>query len=150
VQVTTQQRAELRDVVGQRHQLAVGLLEAGQVLGHLAGVRLHDRRTRLGPDAAQVGQRPGPDPPVELLGAEGVDDGRGGAEGRDAVRGLAGALQEEGDPPERGRGRERVAQREAFLYCFSAFRWALAARFCALSRLFSVLSAALVAARRAR
>jgi hypothetical protein len=68
-------------------------------------VRLHDRRTRLGPDAAQVRERPRPDPPVELLGPERVDDGCGGAEGRDAVGGLAGALQEEGDPPERGRGR---------------------------------------------
>jgi hypothetical protein len=113
-------------------------------------VRLHDRRAGLGPDAAEVGERPRADPPVELLGTERVDDGRGGAERRDAVGGLAGALQEEGDPPERGRGRERGTQREPFLYCFSAFRWALAARFCALSRLFSVLSAARDAARRAR
>ena len=45
---------------------------------------------------------------VELVVVQAVDDGGGGAEGLHPVAGLAGALQEEGDPPERGRGRQRV------------------------------------------
>ena len=72
----------------------------------------------------------------------------------DPVAGLAGALQEEGDPPERGRGREWCAQLLTFLACFLAAFFArfcaLAARFWAFSKLFSVESAALRAARRAR
>ncbi|GAB3196303.1 hypothetical protein GCM10027261_18640 [Geodermatophilus arenarius] len=127
VQVAAEGGAELGDVVGQRHELGVGLLEPGQVLRHLAGVRLHDRGAGLGADAAQVGERARADPPVELLGPDRVDDGRRGAERGDPVRGLAGALQEEGDPPERGRGSERCAQL-AFLAFLAAFFWALAAR----------------------
>jgi hypothetical protein len=61
-------------------------------------VRLHDRGRRLGADAAQVGERPRPDAAVELAVGEPVDDAGRGAEGGDAVRGLAGALQQEGDP----------------------------------------------------
>jgi hypothetical protein len=48
------------------------------------------------------------------------------------VRGLAGALQEEGDPPERGRGSQWSAQL-AFLAFLAAFFCALAARLLALS-----------------
>ena len=136
VQVAAQGAAELRHVVGQRHQLAEGLLQPREVLGDLAGVRLHDRGPGLGADAAQVGERPGADPPVELVGTDRVDDGGRGAERRHPVRGLAGALQEEGDPPERGRGSEGGAQL-AFLAClavlFCAFRWAFAARLAARS-----------------
>jgi hypothetical protein len=78
---------------------------------------------------------------------EPVDDGGGRAEGAHPVAGLAGALQEEGDPPERGRGRERRAQ---CLTLFAAFFCAFAARFWAFAKFFSVASAALCAARRAR
>jgi hypothetical protein len=110
----------------------VGVLQAGEVLGHLTGVRLHDRRTRLGADAAQVGQGAGGDAAVQLALGQRVEDGGRGAERRDPVRGLAGALQEEGDPPERGRGREGRAQL-AFFACLAAFFCAFAARLAALS-----------------
>ncbi len=86
--------------------------------------------------------------------AEPVDDRRGPAERLDPVAGLAGALQEEGDPPERGRGCEWLAQLLTLLACFLAAFFArfcaLAARFWAFAKLFSVESAALRAARRAR
>jgi hypothetical protein len=110
-------------------------------------VRLDDDGRGLGADALEVLQGVGADLEVELLVAEAVDDRRGRAEGLDAVAGLAGALQEEGDPPERGRGRERCAQCLTFL---ADFFWAFAARFWAFAKLFSVESAALCAARRAR
>jgi hypothetical protein len=125
VQVTAQRGPELGDVVGQRNQLGVRPLELGQVLGDAARVRLDDRGRRLGADALEVLEGVRPDPAVELGGVEGVDDRGGGAERADPVAGLAGALQEEGDPPERGRGRERCGQLRtcfaAFLACFDAF-----------------------------
>jgi hypothetical protein len=110
-------------------------------------VRLDDDGRGLGADALEVLQGVGADLEVELLVAEAVDDRRGRAEGLDAVAGLAGALQEEGDPPERGRGQERCSQCLTFL---ADFFWAFAARFWAFAKLFSVESAALCAARRAR
>jgi hypothetical protein len=70
-------------------------------------VRLDDHRRRLRPDALEVLQGVGANLQVELVGGEAVDDRGGGPERLDPVTGLAGALQEEGDPPERGRGRER-------------------------------------------
>jgi hypothetical protein len=121
VQVAAQRGPVLGDVVGHRHELGVRLFQLRQVLGHLTLVRLDDDGRRLGADALEVLERVRPDLQVELLVAQPVDDGGGRAERLDAVRGLAGALQEEGDPPERGRGRERSAQLVTFLSFFSAF-----------------------------
>jgi hypothetical protein len=89
-------------------------------------VGLDDDAGGLRADALEVLQGVGADLEVELRLVEPVDDRRGGPEGLDPVAGLAGALQEEGDPPERGRGREWFAQR---LTLFAAFFCALAARF---------------------
>jgi hypothetical protein len=150
VQIASEGGPELGDVVGQGDQLGVGLLQLGQVLGNLTLVRLDDDGGRLGADAFEVLQRVGADLEVELLVAEAVDDRRGRAERAYPVAGLAGALQEEGDPPERGRGRERSAQLLTFLADFFARFWALAARFWAFSKLFSVEVVAFLAARRAR
>jgi hypothetical protein len=110
VQVTAQGGPELGDVVGEGDQLAQVLFQPGEVVGDLPLVRLHHDGGGLRADALEVLEGVRPDLQVELVLAEPVDDGRGGAEGTDPVAGLAGALQEEGDPPERGRGRERGAQ----------------------------------------
>jgi hypothetical protein len=67
-------------------------------------VRLDDDGGGLRADALEVLERVRADLQVELLRGQPGDDGRGRAEGRNPVAGLAGALQEEGDPPERGRG----------------------------------------------
>jgi hypothetical protein len=154
VQVPAQRGPERGDVVGHRGRLGGGLLERREVVGHLALVCLHDDGRRLRPDALEVLERVRADLEVELLVGEPVDDCGGRAERRHPVTGLAGALQEEGDPPERGRGRERCAQCLTFLACFLAafiaFFCALAARLDACSKLFSVDSAALCAARLAR
>src|SRR3712207_6596748 len=123
------------------------LLELAQVLGHLSPVRLDDHARRLRPDALEVLLGVGADLQVERRLVEAVDHRRRGAEGLHPVAGLAGAHQEEGDPPERGCGRERCGQRPTL---FADFFCAFAARFWAFARLFSVLSAARLAARRAR
>ncbi len=155
MKVAAQGGPELGDVVGQGDQLGVGLLQLGQVLGNLTFVRLDDDGGRLGADAFEVLQRVGADLEVELLVAEAVDDRRGRAERAYPVAGLAGALQEEGDPPERGRGRERgvqldIPQERVFFRRFSVLRCAFAARFWAFATLFSVEVVAFLAARRAR
>jgi hypothetical protein len=73
-------------------------------------VGLDDRGGGLRADAAQVGEGPRADPAVELTLGQAVDDRGRGAERLDPVRGLAGALQQEGDPAERTRGRLRCGQ----------------------------------------
>ncbi len=110
-------------------------LEVGQVVGHLTGVRLQHDRGGLGPDALEVGQRPRADPAVQLGVGEPLDHVRRRPEGRHPVGGFAGALQEEGDPPERVRGRhgQRPTDFVADFACLAAFFWALAACFEAFS-----------------
>jgi membrane protein implicated in regulation of membrane protease activity len=77
VQVTAQSGAELRDVVGQRHQLGELLLETGEVVGHLALRRLDDDGRRLGADAPEVLEGVRPDAPFQLGVVHRVDDDGG-------------------------------------------------------------------------
>src|SRR4051812_5490289 len=165
VQVAAQTAAELGDVVPQRHQFGELLLEAGEVVGHLALRRLDDDGRRLRADALEVLERVRADPPVQLGVVHGVDDDGGRAERLHPVGRLAGTLQEEGDPPERARGVERGGQLVTFFFalfavflaslraalaCWAAFFCTRAVFFCALASCFSVASVALRPARRAR
>jgi hypothetical protein len=134
VQVALERGAQRRGVVGQRGQLGVGLLERRQVGGDLTAVRLDDDGGGLVADALEVLQRPGADPAVQLRVVQAGDDGGRRPEGVDPVGRLAGALQEEGDPPECARWGERCPGQDlSFFACFAAFFCALAARFVAFS-----------------
>jgi len=133
VQVAAQRGAQVGDLVGERGELGVGSLELGQVLRDVAAVRLDDDGGGLVADALEVLERAGADPAVELGVVEGGDDGGRGAEGLDPVGRLAGALQEEGDPPERGRGGELLGQGFSFFACFEA-------RFCAFAAFLEAFS----------
>jgi hypothetical protein len=133
VQVTAQRLAERSGVVGERREVGVLLLEAGQVGGDLAAVCLGDDRRGLVADPLEVGEGLQSDAPVEVGVVQAGDDGGRRPEGLDPVGRLAGALQEEGDPPERARGVELLAQDLSFFVC-------LAARFCALAAFFDARS----------
>jgi hypothetical protein len=128
VQIAAQRGAQLGDLVGERGEFGVGLLELLQVGGDLTAVRLDDDGRGLVADALEVLERGGADPAVELGVVQAGDDGGRGAEGLDSVGRLAGALQEEGDPPERGRGGELPGQGFNFFACLVAFFCAFAAR----------------------
>jgi hypothetical protein len=104
VQVALERRAQGCGVVGQRGQLGVGLFERGEVGRDAAAVRLEDDGGGLVADPLEVGEGLGAHPPVQLGVVQAGDDGGRRPERLDPVGRLAGALQEEGDPPERARG----------------------------------------------
>ncbi len=129
MQVTAQRGAQGPGLVGQWRELGVLLLEPGEVGGNLAAVGLRDDGGGLVADPLEVGERLEPDPAVEVGVVQTGDDGRGRPERLNPVGRLAGTLQEEGDPPERARGAEPVAQDLIFFACLAARFWALAAFF---------------------